>query len=122
MGMRKIVMVVGVVVALWSGPLSKAALAGPSCVKSDELRMGDRRTTREVERRIASDEDVAPVAERVRVSTADGIVTLSGTVTSDEDRLVLASLAESAPGVRRVDDRLEVARSWHEPPSASRAR
>ena len=84
--------------------------------------MEDRRTTREVERRIANDEDVAPLAERVRISTSEGIVTLSGTVTRDEDRLVLASLAESAPGVRRVDDRLEIAGSWREPPSASRAR
>ena len=94
------------------------------CTKSDAeaLRLNDRRTTHEVERRIASDESVAALAARVRVETVDGVVMLSGTVTSAEDRLELASLAESAPGVRHVEDRLEVRRPWRGPPSASPTR
>jgi len=68
----------------------------------------DRRTTDEVERRIASDETLAPLAERIRVTTTEGVVTLRGVVTSDEDRLVLASVAEGTPGVRRVEDRLQL--------------
>lgn len=122
--MRRTIIAVATAAVLFGGPMSERARAVQPCVKADEhtVRMEDRRTTREVERRIANDEDVAPLAERVRISTSEGIVTLSGTVTRDEDRLVLASLAESAPGVRRVDDRLEIAGSWREPPSASRAR
>ena len=108
------------VVVMVSAPT--AVLAAPPCTKGAELmaRRDDLSTTREVERRIASDETVAHLAPRVSVSTSEGVVTLHGTVSRAEDRLVLASLAESAPGVRRVEDRLEV-KSWRKPPSASRA-
>ena len=81
-------------------PCSKAAaLEGPS---------DDRRTSEEIRRRIAADDTVSPLARQVVVTTTEGVVTLRGPVGSAEERLVLASLAESAPGVRRVDDRLEV--------------
>ncbi len=113
-------LLLGALGVLFAGNVARGA---EPCTKGDSeiRRMDDQRTTREVERRIAADESVAPLAERVRVDTSDGVVTLSGTVTSAEDRLELASLAESAPGVRHVEDRLEVRRSWREPPSASRA-
>lgn len=103
--------------------VSTASYAGPPCLKGGEQvgQRDDRLTTREVERRIATDETVAHLAPRVRVSTSEGVVTLSGMVASVEDRLMLASLAESAPGVRHVEDRMEVG-SWRKPPSASRAR
>jgi hypothetical protein len=68
----------------------------------------DRRTTDEIERRIAADETTAPLASRIRVSTTDGVVVLRGVVERPEDRLVLASVAEGTPGVRHVDDRLEL--------------
>lgn len=99
------------------------ALAAPPCTKADAqaAETADRHTTQEVERRIANDASVAALAPQVQVSTREGVVTLQGAIARDEDRMVLASLAESAPGVRRVEDRLEV-RGWHTPPSASRAR
>ena len=86
------------------------ATAGEPCVKAATqlAESADRRATAEIERRIATDETVSPLARRVRVTTTEGIVTLRGVVGDDEDRLVLASLAESAPGVRRVDDQLEL--------------
>jgi osmotically-inducible protein OsmY len=99
------------------------AHAAEPCTKAAAhvARHDDRRTTREVERRIANDDTVARLAPRVRVSTSEGVVTLRGTVTNVEDRLLLASLAESAPGVRRVEDRLEVREPWRKPRSASQA-
>lgn len=86
--------------------------AGEPCTKAaaqiaDSV---DRRATEEIERRIASDATVSPLAQRVKVTTSEGVVTLRGVVGGDEDRLVLASLAESAPGVRRVEDQLELQR------------
>lgn len=106
-------------------PLSAfdVARAAQPCTKAGAhgAQLADRRTTEEIERRIASDEIVGGLAPKVHVTTSDGVVTLRGAIASDEDRTVLGSLAESAPGVRRVDDRLEV-RSWPEQPSASRAR
>ena len=68
----------------------------------------DRRATEEVRRRIASDDTVSERARQVEVTTVDGVVTLRGPIDSSEDRTTLASLAESVPGVRHVDDRLQV--------------
>jgi hypothetical protein len=98
------------------------ALASPPCTKADAqvAETADNRTTQEIERRIATDESVGALASQVQVSTEQGVVTLRGAISNDEDRMVLASLAESAPGVRHVEDRLEV-RRWHTPPSVSRA-
>lgn len=83
-------------------PCTKAA------VRAEEN--ADRRATEEIKRRIEAEETVSPLARTITVTTDDGIVTLRGVVLDDEDRLVLASLAESAPGVRRVEDRLELRR------------
>ena len=86
--------------------------AGEPCTKAAaQMADGvDRRATEEIERRIAADETVSPLAQHVKVSTEEGVVTLRGVVGDDEDRLVLASLAESTPGVRRVEDELELQR------------
>ena len=86
--------------------------AGEPCTKAAAHAedVSDRRATEEIERRIEAEDTVSPLARTVKVTTDDGIVTLRGVVIDDEDRLVLASLAESAPGVRRVEDRLEIRR------------
>lgn len=86
------------------------AAAAPPCTKhaTQTAVSDDRRMTDEVERRIAADETVAPLASRVQVTTTEGVVTLRGIVASEEDRLVLASVAEGTPGVRHVEDRLEL--------------
>jgi osmotically-inducible protein OsmY len=99
---------VATMVLLSSG--SMPVLAAEPCTKSavHEAARDDRRTTDEVRRRIAGDESVSALAPVVTVTTTDGVVTLRGAVGSSEDRMVLASLAESAPGVRHVDDRLEI--------------
>jgi osmotically-inducible protein OsmY len=101
----------------------EVAQAAQPCTKAAALdaQLADRRTTDEIVRRIASDETVGDLAPHVHVTTSGGVVTLRGAIARDEDRLVLGSLAESAPGVRSVEDRLEV-RSWRARPSASRAR
>lgn len=102
--------------SLWLA-LSVVALAAPTTSASGEPctkagvraeETADRRATDEIKRRIEAEDTVSPLARTITVTTDDGIVTLRGVVTDDEDRLVLASLAESAPGVRRVEDRLEL--------------
>jgi osmotically-inducible protein OsmY len=90
-------------------PTVASAGATPPCTQhvAQVETADDRRTTDEIERRIAADETTAPLASRIRVSTIDGVVVLRGSVERAEDRLVLASVAEGTPGVRRVEDRLE---------------
>lgn len=92
--------------------LPATSAAGEPCTKAAAYvdDGADRRATEEIERRIEAEDTVSPLARTVKVTTDDGIVTLRGVVIDDEDRLVLASLAESAPGVRRVEDRLEIRR------------
>jgi len=103
---------------LWLA-LSAVALASPAATSAGEPctkaavqaeENADRRATDEIKRRIEAEETVSPLARAITVTTDDGIVTLRGVLIDDEDRLVLASLAESAPGVRRVEDRLELRR------------
>ena len=77
----------------------------------------DHRATEEVRRRIATDDTVSERARQVEVETNDGVVTLRGSIDSAEDRITLASLAESVPGVRRVDDRMRVDAGAREPSS-----
>lgn len=103
-------MIVGAALALIS-PFADAQ-AGEPCTRAaaQVATTAERRTTAEVERRIAADDTLSPLARSIQVTTAEGIVTLRGVVADNGDRLVLASLAESAPGVRRVDDRLEIRR------------
>ena len=47
----------------------------------------------------------APVGA-IDVSVSDGVVTLSGVITDDRQRLALRVAAENIPGVRKVEDRL----------------
>jgi osmotically-inducible protein OsmY len=95
--------------ALTVGALARAEVPCPKTIELG-IASADRRATEEVQRRIAGDESVSPRGRRVEVSTSEGVVTLRGEVESAEDRLVLASLAESVPGVRSVEDRMEVRR------------
>jgi osmotically-inducible protein OsmY len=95
---------------LLGAPVMSFAGATPPCTQhaAQVATVDDRRTTDEVERRIAADETTAPLADHVKVTTAQGVVTLRGIVEHAEDRLVLASVAEGTPGVRRVEDQLEL--------------
>lgn len=92
--------------------LAWPAGAAAECPKTLALgaASADLRATEEIERRIAADESLSPAGRRVAVSTTDGVVTLRGEIESVEDGLVLASLAEGVPGVRYVEERLEVRR------------
>ena len=47
-------------------------------------------------------------ASRIRVSLNDGLVTLSGPVQSREEELAIVNAASRAPGVRKVNDRLNL--------------
>jgi len=98
--------------ALLLTPTATSVFAGatPPCTQpaAQVVNVDDRRTTDEIERRLASDETTAPLVSRIRVATIEGVVVLRGTVEHAEDRLVLASVAEGTPGVRRVEDRLEL--------------
>ncbi len=57
---------------------------------------------------LQGDRTTGPGARSVRVLTEDGVVTLSGTVTSDVVKARCVVVAKAVGSVKRVDDRLEV--------------
>lgn len=61
-------------------------------------------------------------ASDIEVEVSEGIVTLTGTVTDRRSKLVAEELAESALGVRDVENRLRIAPALTATPAGDRAR
>ncbi len=69
----------------------------------------DLEITQRVRQAISSNEGISMQARNVEVETEDGVVTLRGPVTSEQERAQMESLARSA-GATRIDNELEVDR------------
>ncbi len=61
---------------------------------------------RDIEDRLFYHPDVRSI--EVRVEVVNGVVTLSGTVDDDVERMVCEDIARTTPGVREIRDNLEV--------------
>lgn len=70
----------------------------------------DRAVTQRIIVIIKEDPALTPTAQNVRVSTANGIVTLRGMVNSDREKQTIENKAKMVSGVRNVDNQLEVKR------------
>jgi len=66
----------------------------------------DSTTTNNVKDQLSKDPTVKNLD--ISVDTDNGVVTLSGTVNSEQQRMRVVQIARSAQGVTRVDDKLEV--------------
>jgi osmotically-inducible protein OsmY len=62
--------------------------------------------------------ELAP--QKIEVAVADGVATLSGTVARPELRSMAEDVAQAVPGVRRVQNRLEVRAGAGGPPTPER--
>jgi len=69
---------------------------------------GDLEITRQIRREITRNDSLSTNAHNVKIVTQQGVVTLRGPVKSPEEKATIARLAQQAPGVKRVDDQLEV--------------
>ena len=107
---RKTSLMLALLCGMIAAVLGTTVAAEQRCTKGEAVAesAADRRATDEVRRRIATDDTVSERARQIDVTTTDGVVTLRGAIDSTEDRTTLASLAESVPGVRHVEDRLRV--------------
>jgi len=72
---------------------------------------GDRTITAEIRKQITGDDALSMNAKNVKVITQDGVVTLRGPVKTATEKTTVAGIARKAPGVKRVDDQLEVERN-----------
>ena len=71
----------------------------------------DLNTEAEVRKAIVGDKSLSMLAHNVKIMTANGVVTLRGPVKNTEEKAAVASAAQKTPGVKRVDNQLEIERS-----------
>lgn len=69
----------------------------------------DRKITQEVRKSIVGDDKLSTNAQNVKIITNAGVVVLRGPIASEQERAAIVQIAQSTPGVVRVDDQLEVA-------------
>jgi osmotically-inducible protein OsmY len=65
----------------------------------------------EVRRRIVLESSLSPIAKNVVIVARDGVVTLRGDVSSEDERAHLRALAMEVHGVGRVDDAMTTKRA-----------
>lgn len=64
--------------------------------------------TRRIRQELVSDDSLSTNAKNVKIITLGGVVTLRGPVASEAERMKIATAAQKASGVKRVDNKLEV--------------
>jgi osmotically-inducible protein OsmY len=68
----------------------------------------DLRITQNIRKALVADDALSMDAKNVKVITVDQVVTLRGEVETAKERETVVSLATSTPGVKRVEDQLEI--------------
>ena len=68
----------------------------------------DRKLTREIHRSVERDHQLSMLARHVKITTADGSVTLTGPVKTEAEKDAIASKAEKYAGAGKVDNQLQV--------------
>jgi len=69
----------------------------------------DRTITQQIRQGVMKDDTLSMTAKNVKIITIDGVVTLRGPVKSDQEKALIASLAQQTGNVKRVDNQLEIA-------------
>jgi osmotically-inducible protein OsmY len=71
----------------------------------------DIKITAAIRRAIVGENSLSMTAKNVKIITAEGKVTLRGPVKNDEEKAMIAKLAQSAAGEAKIDNQLEVTAS-----------
>jgi osmotically-inducible protein OsmY len=69
---------------------------------------GDRAITQRVRKVVVDNDALSTNAHNVKIVTANGVVTLRGPVNTPQEKNTVVAAAQMTPGVKRVDDQLEV--------------
>jgi osmotically-inducible protein OsmY len=70
----------------------------------------DRSITTHIRREIVANDALSTNAQNAKIITVGGVVTLRGPVKSEEEKAAIGAVAQRAPGVKRVDNQLEIER------------
>jgi hyperosmotically inducible periplasmic protein len=70
---------------------------------------GDRTITQQIRQGVVAADALSVTAKNVKIITVDGVVTLRGPVKTPEEKTSIATIAKAAPGVKKVENQLEVA-------------
>jgi hyperosmotically inducible periplasmic protein len=68
----------------------------------------DRAVTQKIRKMLMSDDSLSTNGKNVKVTTAEGVVTLSGPVDSAKEKEDIARKINNIQGVRKVDNQLQV--------------
>jgi hypothetical protein len=68
----------------------------------------DREITRQIRRSITSNDQLSSNAKNVKIITTSGKVTLRGPVKSEQEKQLIASVAQGVTGVSSLDNQIEV--------------
>lgn len=69
----------------------------------------DRGITQKIRQGVVKEDNLSMNARNVKIITIDGVVTLRGPVKSEQERQAVLALALNVPGVKKVDNQLEIA-------------
>ena len=69
----------------------------------------DRTITQKVREEVVKDDSLSLTAKNVKIITVNGVVTLRGPVKKDRERVAIGALAQRVPGIKQVDNQLEIA-------------
>ena len=69
----------------------------------------DRELSQKIRKAVVADDTLSTTAHNVKIITINGVVTLRGPVKSQRERNVIAAKAKSVAGVKKVDNKLEIA-------------
>jgi hyperosmotically inducible protein len=68
----------------------------------------DVKITAAIRRAVVGDHSLSATAKNVKIITANGLVTLRGPVKNDAEKAKIAELAQSAGGIAKINNQLEV--------------
>jgi hyperosmotically inducible periplasmic protein len=83
-----------------------AAALTPGDQGNNDLDLG---ITQKIRQGVVKDDTLSMSAKNVKIITTGGVVTLRGPVKSDGEKTSIGALATGVPGVKRVDNQLEIA-------------
>jgi hyperosmotically inducible protein len=69
----------------------------------------DRTITQQIRQGVMKQDSLSMTAKNVKIITIDGVVTLRGPVKSEQEKALIASLAQQTTNVKRIDNQLEIA-------------